>query len=101
MVWVGNSEDALEPPVISRDHAQRKVSKHPPIETLKGNRESQGSGTFLTPGFREVDAVPAALSTSAAEGAARILRAPAKTSRTGQSGVTAVCPELPCHTSIT
>lgn len=98
---MGNSEFALGPPLISRDHAQRKVSKQPSTETLKGNRQSQGSGTFLTPGFREVDAAPAALSTSAAEGAARILRPPAKISRTGQSGVTAVCPEPPCHTSIT
>lgn len=34
-----NFKDALGPPLIWRDHAQRKVSKHPPIKILKGNRE--------------------------------------------------------------
>lgn len=54
----------------------------------------------MTPGFREVAAAPAALPTSAAEGAGRIPRVPAKISKAGRSGVTAICPKHALHRKI-
>lgn len=55
----------------------------------------------MTPGFGGADAAPAALPTSAAEGAGRIPRVPAKISTAGPSGVAAICPERALRTSIT
>lgn len=55
----------------------------------------------MTPGFGGGDAAPAALPTSAAEGAGRIPRHPAKISTAGRPGVAAICPECALHTSIT
>lgn len=55
----------------------------------------------MTPGFGGVDAAPAALPASAAEGAGRIPRVPAKIPTARLSGVTAICPEHALHTSIT